>query len=523
MDRKSDSLLRKAWETSMLNLKTNLASISVARNLLCWLNELEIHIKEGTPRSTILENFPLLKSATAFLADSAAEGIRFSPKEGALTNSTRRALWLKQWNGDICSKAKLCSLPFSGEFVFGPELDAILERASDKKKGFPERSTPKKQPFRDFKSQKDSYKDKGKRGRWSYPKGEAERHKSADYQPERSQRVYHLPKIQDGVWRPHQRSSNEVQEKIGDLHQRSHEDLGISDSLHLLSGLVSGSLQSSPGVDPKILEPKAPYPVNISHSSKGHGELKGRFSKQKKNFPERVESQGRGLPRTDNLVGSSSSRFVRNKGKHQVPSLFFSRKRGEQGTAGCVLSLLGHSTSLRLPPYSPDRQGPGKDIPGEHQDYFHLPKLAEEKLVSTPEKDVTTRPSHSSVVKGLTASGSNPSSESGKVTAVYLRSQGLSSEVIKTLKASRKPVTFAIYHKIWKKFCSFCKDSPPSQSNPNVLQVLEFLQRGLELGLSTSTLKVQVLALSAFFDQPLIEHRGKTRGGRCLKQLLQDG
>ncbi|XP_072002898.1 uncharacterized protein [Engystomops pustulosus] len=169
MDRKSDSLLRKAWETSMLSLKTNLASTSVARNLLYWLNELESHIKEGTPRSTILENFPLLKSATAFLADSAAEGIRFASKEGALTNSTRRALWLKQWNGDIRSKAKLCSLPFSGEFVFGPELDAILERASDKKKGFPERSIPKKQPFRDFK--KDSYKDKGKRGRWSYPKG----------------------------------------------------------------------------------------------------------------------------------------------------------------------------------------------------------------------------------------------------------------------------------------------------------------------------------------------------------------
>ncbi|KAG8535870.1 hypothetical protein GDO81_027576 [Engystomops pustulosus] len=41
----------------------------------------------------------------------------------------------------------------------------------------------------------------------------------------------------------------------------------------------------------------------------------------------------------------------------------------------------------------------------------------------------------------------------------------------------------------------------------NTLKVLNFLQKGLELGLSTSTLKVQVSALSAFFDQPLIEHR----------------
>ncbi|KAG8538028.1 hypothetical protein GDO81_023414 [Engystomops pustulosus] len=172
MDRKSEALLKKAWETSMLSLKSNLGATSVARTLYFWLGKLESYIREGTPREALLESIPLLRSATAFLADASAEGIRFAAKEGALTNATRRALWLKQWSGDIRSKSKLCSIPFSGDFVFGPELDAILEKASDRKRGFPESKTiPKKSSFRPFRNTRETYRGKGKQGRWSYPKG----------------------------------------------------------------------------------------------------------------------------------------------------------------------------------------------------------------------------------------------------------------------------------------------------------------------------------------------------------------
>ncbi|XP_071975450.1 uncharacterized protein [Engystomops pustulosus] len=296
----------------------------------------------------------------------------------------------------------------------------------------------------------------------------------------------------------------------------------------LLHKKARGNQVSSPEYpsSENIFVGRTTHPVNICHPSKGHGKLKGRLSKQKKDPTKRVESQGGYLPGANIFVGLSPSGLVRNKGEYQMPALFFSGKRGEQGTAGRLLSLLGHSTGLRLPPNSPDRQGSEKDIPGKHQSHFHLPKLAEEKLVSTLEENVATGSSHPSTVRGPTTSGSNPSSKSGKTAAVcldpessFLSSQGLSSEVIKTLKASRKPVTFAIYHKIWKRFCSFCKDSPPSQANLNILQVLEFLQRGLELGLSTSTLKVQVSALSAFFDQPLIEHRWVKRFIKATSRL----
>ncbi|XP_071982481.1 uncharacterized protein [Engystomops pustulosus] len=60
MDRKADSLLKKAWETAMLNLKVNIATTSVSRTLFFWLSELENHIKSGTSREMLLDTIPML-------------------------------------------------------------------------------------------------------------------------------------------------------------------------------------------------------------------------------------------------------------------------------------------------------------------------------------------------------------------------------------------------------------------------------------------------------------------------------
>ncbi|XP_071973234.1 lamina-associated polypeptide 2, isoforms alpha/zeta-like [Engystomops pustulosus] len=180
LDRKSDALLKRAWETSSLNIKTNIASTSVARTLYFWLSELESHLVNKTSRDSIIESLPLLKSATAFLADASAEALRFSAKEAALTNSVRRSLWLKQWGGDTKSKSMLCGIPFQGEFLFGSELDSILENAADRKKGFPINRIPPKKPsfpfpFRSSREEKPPFRGKGKTGRWSYTKGGAGR------------------------------------------------------------------------------------------------------------------------------------------------------------------------------------------------------------------------------------------------------------------------------------------------------------------------------------------------------------
>lgn len=144
MDRKSDGLLKRVWECSVATINTNIAATSVARAMGLWLNQLENHLKLKTPREVILDYLPLLKMATAFMGDASAESIRFASRSGTLSNTARRALWLKTWTA---SKKKLCEIPFSSSYVFGPVLDTILERVADKKKGFPEEKPKKSQPF----------------------------------------------------------------------------------------------------------------------------------------------------------------------------------------------------------------------------------------------------------------------------------------------------------------------------------------------------------------------------------------
>lgn len=134
MDSKAENLIKKIWEAASALLRPGVAATCVARTLNVWLDQLEYHLQNKTPRDQILESLPLLKMATCVLADASAESIKLSACEAALSNSSRRVLWLKSWSGDMASKNKLCALPFHGQFIFGPDLDQILEKASDWKK-----------------------------------------------------------------------------------------------------------------------------------------------------------------------------------------------------------------------------------------------------------------------------------------------------------------------------------------------------------------------------------------------------
>ncbi|XP_069802153.1 uncharacterized protein [Dendropsophus ebraccatus] len=144
MDRKAESLLKKSWETVSYSLKNNVAATCVARALHVWVEQLEGHLNDKCPRQQIVDSLPLLKDATAFLADATAESIRFAAKDGALTNAARRALWLKNWTGDNTAKSNLCGIPFEGQYVFGTHLDKIIEKSADKKKALPEEKPPQK-------------------------------------------------------------------------------------------------------------------------------------------------------------------------------------------------------------------------------------------------------------------------------------------------------------------------------------------------------------------------------------------
>ncbi|XP_071984144.1 uncharacterized protein [Engystomops pustulosus] len=269
---------------------------------------------------------------------------------------------------------------------------------------------------------------------------------------------------------------------------------------------------------------------SFCNSPKRSSEYGGRLPQQESDFSQRMVHKSGNLQPVDRSLGHSANRLIRHKGELNVSSILLSGGKGAEGSTRRLQSSMDRTSLLRLSPYSLGRKGPQEDPYGPGKGNTHLPELAKKGLV--PSADIPGHPATGDIAseEGSSASGSYPASRPGEASiggldpeSNFLRSQGLSRAVVTTLKASRKKVTFNIYHKIWNKFVSFCGNDPPSQLNPNIFQILDFLQKGLELGLSTSTLKVQVSALGAFFDFPLADHRPRVRSQSGIRLPPEPG
>ncbi|KAL0189459.1 hypothetical protein M9458_016558, partial [Cirrhinus mrigala] len=79
----------------------------------------------------------------------------------------------------------------------------------------------------------------------------------------------------------------------------------------------------------------------------------------------------------------------------------------------------------------------------------------------------------------------------------HLLASGLSTEVVETILQSGAPSTRKLYALKWKLFTSWCGHHLQDPVNCPVGTVLEFLQDRLSAGLTHSTLKVYVVAISA--------------------------
>ncbi|XP_071972414.1 uncharacterized protein [Engystomops pustulosus] len=272
------------------------------------------------------------------------------------------------------------------------------------------------------------------------------------------------------------------------------------------------------------------HTLSFCNSPKRSSEYGGRLPQQESDLSQRMVHESGNLRPVDRSLGHSANRLIRHKGEFNVSSILLSGGKGAEGSTRRLQSSMDRTSLLRLSPYSLGRKGPQEDPYGPGKGNTHLPELAKKGLV--PSADIPGHPATGDIAseEGSSASGSYPTSRPGEASvggldpeSDFLRSQGLSRAVVTTLKASRKKVTFNIYHKIWKKFVSFCGNDPPSQINSNIFQILDFLQKGLELGLSTSTLKVQVSALGAFFDFPLADHRPRVRSQSGIRFSPEPG
>ncbi|XP_044128693.1 uncharacterized protein LOC122922220 isoform X1 [Bufo gargarizans] len=266
--------------------------------------------------------------------------------------------------------------------------------------------------------------------------------------------------------------------------------------------------------------------VHLSNAPEGIPESRSGLFEQTGNRSYRVGTEPRGLQYANPKMGASYNRPVCIKEKYEGANILLPKCWGPSLESRRLLPKMVLGSRVCIPSIAAHPEGHSEDSGGENHGNTDRSVLAQEELVRPSIKASNRRTSETPTQGGHPIPGSFATSSSGVPEAhgldpevSLLRSQGLSDQVIATLRCSRKKVTSAIYLKIWKRFCSWSGEENPNSVGPSIQKILEFLQKGLDMGLSPSTLKVQVSALSAFFDSDLADHRWIKRFIRAARRL----
>ncbi len=195
-----------------------------------------------------------------------------------------------------------------------------------------------------------------------------------------------------------------------------------------------------------------------------------------------------------------------DSGDIAMSPLVLSDSSGSTG-AGCHGTDLAEASSVRL---SPDRSAPrssGESAPGRGSAAASSPVLARPSMVLGSDFSPRRLSLGDSCQEGspLTGRGHPSAPPPGAVEALgvapegaQLIASGLSTEVVETILQSRAPSTRKLYALKWRLFTSWCGDHQLDPVNCPVGTVLEFLLARLSAGLTHSTLKVYVAAVSAY-------------------------
>ncbi len=166
---------------------------------------------------------------------------------------------------------------------------------------------------------------------------------------------------------------------------------------------------------------------------------------------------------------------------------------------------MAEASSVR---FSPDRSAPGssgESAPGRGQFTSRSTILAGQSMVLGPNFSPRRLSMGDSRQEGSPLTGGGLSLQPGDVEVVGVAPEGtkliasdLSTEVFETILQPRAPSTRKPYTLKWKLFTSWCGEHQLDPVNCPIGTVLEFLQARLSYGLTHSTLKVYVAAISAY-------------------------
>ncbi|XP_041426692.1 lamina-associated polypeptide 2-like [Xenopus laevis] len=157
MERRQDSILKKAYSVSGSICKPCVAITSLARANKIWLNNVVEALQQKVSREEILNSLHEIQLVNDFCAEASMDILKLAAKDMSLVVAARRSLWLRHWFADTPSKHNLCSLPFEGDLLFGPKLENIISKASAGKSAFLPQD--KKERRTTFRGNRPSFKD----------------------------------------------------------------------------------------------------------------------------------------------------------------------------------------------------------------------------------------------------------------------------------------------------------------------------------------------------------------------------
>ncbi|XP_051756294.1 uncharacterized protein LOC127516053 [Ctenopharyngodon idella] len=175
--------------------------------------------------------------------------------------------------------------------------------------------------------------------------------------------------------------------------------------------------------------------------------------------------------------------------------------------SGCHGTDVAEATSVRISPVRSAPGGSGESTPGGGQPDTGSPVLANQDMVLGLSVPTRRLPNGASPQTGSpVASGRHDNTSSPRtVEAMGLASEGarfidagLPTEVVETILNSRAPSTRKLYSYKWNLFSTWCRQNDTDPVHSSISFVLRFLQEKFSEGLSPSTLKVYVAAISAY-------------------------
>ncbi|XP_034282740.1 RNA-binding protein 33-like [Pantherophis guttatus] len=154
-DKRAEKTLLKGHLAAAWSIRVSSSASFFNRAALLWLKQLQ----DRLPRSDLRAHQDLNKIAAAleYSADATLNATRFAARALGSSITSRRLLWLQNWQADIRSKWQLASAPYTVGSLFGPPLERLLVETRDKRKILPsqlQRSIsryspyPRSQPFR---------------------------------------------------------------------------------------------------------------------------------------------------------------------------------------------------------------------------------------------------------------------------------------------------------------------------------------------------------------------------------------